>query len=95
MGLAAISADAAEESVALADKLAIGFPLLSDTDLRAATAWGVAMQGKDIAVPATFVVLPDRRVFWKKVGESVTDRADNDEILEVVERARAAAGPAK
>jgi peroxiredoxin len=95
VGLAAISADAAEESVALADKLAIGFPLLSDTDLRAATAWGVAMQGKDIAVPATFVVLPDRRVFWKKVGESVTDRADNDEILEVVERARAAAGPAK
>jgi peroxiredoxin len=95
VGLAAISADETERSVELADQLAIGFPLLSDTDLKVATAWGVAMQGKDIAVPATFVVLPDRRVFWKKVGESVTDRADNDEILEVVERARAAAGTAK
>ena len=95
MGLAAISADSVEESVALADKLALGFPLLSDTDLKAATAWGVAMKGRDIAVPATFVVLPDRRVFWKKVGESMTDRADNDEILEVVGRARAAAGTPK
>jgi peroxiredoxin len=92
VGLAAISADPSEDSVELAEKLAIGFPLLADTDLKAAIAWGVAMEGRDIAVPATFVVLPDRRVFWKKVGESPMDRADEDELLEVVERARAASG---
>ena len=36
MGVAAISADEVEDSVQLADSLAIGFPLLSDTDLKAA-----------------------------------------------------------
>ena len=90
MGVAAISADEVEDSVQLADSLAIGFPLLSDTDLKAAVAWGVAMEGRDIAVPATFVVTQDRKIFWKKVGESMTDRPSNEEILEVTERAAAA-----
>jgi peroxiredoxin len=83
----AISADPLEDSVALASKLGLGFPLLSDTDLAAATRWGVAMKGQDIAVPATFVVLADRTVFWRKVGERMTDLPSNEEVMEVVERA--------
>lgn len=90
MTLVAISADPLEDSVSLASKLGLGFPLLSDTDLAAATRWGVAMKGQDIAVPATFVVLPDRTIFWRKIGERMTDRPANEEVLEVVERALAA-----
>ena len=41
-------------------------------------------------MPATFVVLPDRTIFWRKVGERMTDRPANEEVLEVVERALAA-----
>ena len=48
------------------------------------------MEGRDIAVPTTLVVLPNRTVFWRKVGESMTDRPSTDEVMEVVERARAA-----
>ena len=87
MSLVAISADPLEDSVSLAQKLGLGFPLLADTDLAVATRWGVAMKGSDIAVPSTFVVLPDRTVFWKKVGESVPDRASIDQVREVVDRA--------
>lgn len=85
----AISADPVEDSVSLADKLGLGFPLLSDTDLAVASRFGVAMKGQDIAVPAMFVVLSDRSIFWKKVGERVTDRPANDEVREVVARALA------
>ena len=90
MRLVAISADTTEESVELAETLAIGFPLLADPDIKVTSAWGVAMQGRDIAVPSTYVVLPDKTVFWRKVGESAADRARNEEILEAVDRARTA-----
>ena len=87
MSLAAISADPREDSVALAEHLGIDFPLLSDGDLKVANAYGVAMAGGDIAVPATFVILPDRTVYWRKVGESMADRPSVEELLEVVGRA--------
>ncbi|MBK7399596.1 MAG: redoxin domain-containing protein [Myxococcales bacterium] len=69
-----ISVDAREDSVALIAKLGLHFPLLSDADLRVAAAYGVAMEGRDIAVPAVFVVARDGTITWKRVGESITDR---------------------
>ena len=69
VGLAAISVDPPDASARLARELELGYPLLSDADLHVAIDYGVAMQGEDIAVPAVFIVLPDRRVFWKHVGE--------------------------
>lgn len=59
------------------------------------------MQGRDIAIPAVFVVLPGGTIFWKYVGESMSDRPSADEILAIVDRAiaadrgaaRAAGGP--
>jgi peroxiredoxin len=88
VGLVAISVDSRQESAALAEKLGIGFPLLQDEGLATALAYGVAMEGKDIAIPATFVVGRDRSIAWKRVGESVTDRPDVDEVLEVARRLR-------
>lgn len=90
VGLAGISVDPPEDSARLARELELGYPLLSDADLRVAIDYGVAMEGRDIAVPAVFIILPDRRVFWQYVGESITDRPSDEEILRRVDKAIAA-----
>jgi peroxiredoxin len=92
VGLAAIGVDEREDSVRFARQLGARYPLLLDEGLRVSIAYGVAMQGREIPVPATFVVLPGGRIFWRKVGESVSDRPSSAELLDVLARARAAAG---
>jgi hypothetical protein len=52
-----------------------------------ALQWGVAMEGRDIAVPSVFVVLPNGTIFWKKVGENMADRPSSSEILTVTAQA--------
>jgi peroxiredoxin len=85
--MAALSVDPREDSAKLASSLELPFPLLEDEGLRVGIRWGVAMEGRDIAVPAVFVVLPDGRIYWKQVGESIADRPSNAEILEITSRA--------
>jgi peroxiredoxin len=79
--------DEPEDSIRFAGQLGARYPLLRDEGLRVAIAYGVAMEGREIPVPAVFVVLPGGRIFWRKVGESVADRPTNAEILDVVDRA--------
>ncbi len=81
----AISADSHDESRILAKEGRIGFSLLSDADLAVATAYGVAMQGKDIAIPATFIIDQAGNIHWKKVGETQMDRADFDRVLALLD----------
>jgi peroxiredoxin len=88
IGLAAVSVDEEQESAVFASEIGIDFPLLRDADLKIATAYGVAMAGKDIAVPAVFVIRKDGKIHWRKVGESVTDRPSVSDILEQAEAAR-------
>jgi len=83
-----VSVDAIPDSVNLAAKEGISFPLLSDPDLKTAMAYGVAMQGQDIAVPSVFIIGRDRRIHYRHVGESITDRPTPDTILAAVERVR-------
>lgn len=73
----------------MATELGLHVRLLGDPDLRVAIAYGVAMQGRDIAVPAVFVVRADRGIAWKQVGENMTDRASPAEILAHVRDAAA------
>lgn len=80
----AISVDTTEESVALAGKLGLPFALLADPGLKAALAYGVAMDGEEIAVPAVFVVTRDRRIVYRHVGESITDRPTPDDMLAAI-----------
>lgn len=87
VAIAAISVDSQEDSAKLAKSLELPFPLLEDANLKIAIQYGVAMEGRDIAVPSVFVVLPNGTIFWKKVGESVADRPSNSEILDVTSRA--------
>ena len=60
----------------------IDFPLLSDPGVVVAAAYGVAMKGDDLAVPATFVLRPDGTIAYRYVGEDMTDRPSTNEILE-------------
>lgn len=85
-----ISVDPPEESRALASKLGVRFRLLGDPDLRVASAYGVAMEGRDIAVPAVFVVRRDRAIVWKHVGETIADRPSASLVLS---KAKEAAAP--
>ena len=87
VSIAAISVDSREDSAELAKSLELPYPLLEDANLRVALQWGVAMEGRDIAVPSVFIVLPNGTIFWKKVGENVADRPTNSQILDLAARA--------
>ncbi len=87
--LVGISADGAEDSIALIERLHLNFPLLSDDGVGVALVYGVAMDGEDIAVPSMFIVMPDRSVAWQYVGESAMDRPAEDRVLERLDAALA------
>ncbi len=88
VGLAAISVDDPADCRALAERLGLPFPLLSDPEARVIAAYGVQMEGQVLAVPATFVVRPDRTIAWQHVGDAVPDRPPLDVIRREVERLR-------
>lgn len=88
VGLAAISVDDPADSRALAESLELPFPLLSDPEARVIAAYGVQMEGQVLAVPATFVVRPDRTIAWRYVGDAVPDRPPLDVVRQEVERLR-------
>lgn len=88
MRLVAISVDDTPDSVALAGKLGISFPLLKDEGLKAALAYGVAMQGDEIAVPSVFIISREKKILYQHVGEVVTDRPSVAGILEEIDKQR-------
>lgn len=88
MGLCAISADPTDESAAFVAEEGITVPLLADPELKVISEYGVAMDGSDIAVPATFVIRPDGTIAWSHVGETQTDRPDGEALLDIARRSR-------
>lgn len=88
IGLAGISVDTPEDSSALAERLGLGFPLLSDPQAEVIAAYGVKMEGESLAVPATFVVRPDHTIAWQYVGDTVPDRPPIDVVREEARRLR-------
>lgn len=88
IGLAAISVDPPADSAALAKRLGIGFPLLSDPDAAVIESYGVKMDGEILSVPATFVVRQDRTIAWAYVGDTVPDRPPVDVVREEARRVR-------
>ena len=84
-----MSVDAPETSRGLAKRLGgLGFPLLSDPDLAVATAYGVAMEGMDIAVPSIFLIAPGGTIVWRDIGERVDDRPTMQWLLWQLDEAR-------
>ena len=79
-----ISTDATADAASLASSHQIVFPLLSDPEMAVTGAYGLAMEGKDIAVPAVIIVAPGGEVIFAHVGETMTDRPRPLELLQVV-----------
>ena len=75
------------ESLELADKREIPFPLLSDPQLRVIVAFGVKEVGAEIAVPSVFLVDQKGMVLWRHVGESISNRPSPKKLLEIIRQA--------
>ena len=77
----AVSADVPADREALEAKLALTFPVVSDTDLAIAASFGVRQEGRDSPVPAIFILDADRKVIWSSVSDGIVDRPTVDQIL--------------
>jgi peroxiredoxin len=79
--LVAISADTPADGAALKKKLGLAFPVLSDTKLELAAAFGVRQVGADAALPAIFLLDAHGEVRWRSVGQSIVHRPTVEEML--------------
>ncbi len=91
--LVAISADPQEDSKKFIAEKGITAPLLSDVSLKVASAYGVAMKGRDIAVPSTFILRQNGTIAWRHVGESMADRPSNPALLRYAAKLRDVSAP--
>ncbi len=88
--VAAISVDPVARSQDLAKDLHLGFPLLSDPEMRAIRAYGVADEGNGIAWPAEFLVAKGGRIVWRATAQSVAKRPSANDILHAFDAAQPA-----
>ena len=64
--------------------LGLPFDLLHDEGLRASSAYVVAMEGQDIAVPSIFILDTTGVVKFSHVGENMADRPNALTLLQVL-----------
>lgn len=84
----AVSVDALDDSKALADKLSLSFPLISDTELALTKGFGLYDDRKDIAWPAVFVVGSDGAVAWRSFEDTYKERVPIDDIIAAAQAAK-------
>ncbi len=77
----AVSVDATADREALHRKLALGYPLLSDPELRVTDAYGVRESGKNHPGPATLVLDETHQVRFQHVGRNAPDRPTTQAVL--------------
>jgi peroxiredoxin len=80
--------DPPAESKALAQRLGLRFPLLSDADLNVARAYGVADEENGTGWPAIFIVGEDGNIRWRSLAETYTIRPASAVVLEALGRAK-------
>lgn len=86
VSLAAVSTDDLEDARNMAELSGAGFPILSDEDAAVVRDYGVFNLLNDgVAAPSAFLITPERRIAWRFVGESISDRPSVDEILAQVD----------
>lgn len=76
--------DSADDSRALAARIAVTYPLLADPGAAVARAYGVADADNKLAIPAVFVVLPNGTIGFSYVGEGKADRPPEYQVLGAV-----------
>lgn len=72
----------------LRTRFALTYPIVADPDLSIASAYGVRQEGRELALPVTFVVGADGRIAWVRVARHPVDRPSIDDILARVRAAR-------
>lgn len=87
MGVAAISVDSPEDSQQLRERLSLEFPLLTDATLATIRAYGLEHVGKDMSIPATFVIDQAGVVRYRYAGEHPADRPALAAVLAALETA--------
>ena len=80
--IAALSVDAPDASEALRAQLGLEFPALCDTERNVVRAWDLynARERGGIAIPAVFVVDPDRRIRYRSI-DATAARVRTDAVL--------------
>jgi peroxiredoxin Q/BCP len=68
---------------ASASNAKVSYPILADPDHRVAEAYGVYnLLGDGLATPAVFVINKSGQIAWSHIGQNISDRPDNQTILE-------------
>jgi peroxiredoxin len=79
--------DPPDRSRALAEKLGVKYPLLSDPKREVTRAYGVEDQENGIAWPAIFIVGRDGNVRWRSLAETFKVRPASEVVLEALDAA--------
>ncbi len=79
--------DTVDDSKALAQKLSLAYPILSDTDHKLTKAFGVFDVGNEIAWPAVYVIDKAGKVAWRGFLETYKERVSISEILSATKAA--------
>jgi len=79
--LVALSSDSPENAADVSSRDSLAFPVIPDTRLEVARAFGVRQAGKHSALPATFVLSEDGKIVFAYVGVEADDRPGLDEVL--------------
>jgi peroxiredoxin len=77
----AISVDPVDKSQDLAREKGLSFALLSDPEMKAIRAYGVADESNGIAWPAEFLVEKGGRIVWRDTAKAVAVRPSTADIL--------------
>ncbi|UCG34547.1 MAG: redoxin domain-containing protein [Phycisphaerales bacterium] len=84
-----ISSDPVDKAREVHDAQKLSFPLLSDSDVEAITAFGVLHEkgprGRPIAIPANFLIDRDGRVAWEYISARVQQRMNPADLLKEVQ----------
>lgn len=84
--IAAVAVDPIDVSQGLAARLGLGYPILADEGGAMAKAYGVWHAERKIALPAVIVVDREGIVRWRRVSRSVSERPEEDEVVDVARR---------
>ena len=83
----ALSVDDVEQSKKLKEKLGIALAPYSDPGGAAAQAWKVWDKETEIALAASFVVMPGGKVAFRYVGANKSDRPKVADYLAAIDKA--------
>jgi hypothetical protein len=84
--IAAVVVDSPSQNAAMAEKLELPFPVLSDPDgSKAIKPFDTWNGSGNMAKPAIIVVGPDGTEWYRYVGEDFADRPGDDDVLAAIE----------